>query len=749
MIRHSGTANTIATEEAAPRLHPGTAGLFMATTFTASALLFVIQPMFAKMALPHLGGSPSVWNTCVLFFQTVLLLAYLYAHLSVRWLGPRTQAISHIALLMLPLVVLPVQVPAGGPPAGESPTWWLLRMMSLTVGLPFLVLATMAPLLQRWYATLPVRSAADPYFMYSASNLGSMLALLAFPFLLEPIFGVRVQAFGWTGGYVLLVILASACAITARKYGRELPPVAATDAGDRGLTLRRRAWWVLLAFVPSSLMLGVTTHISTDLAAVPLLWIVPLSLYLATFILAFSPRRSFLSGFVVRALPLLALAAVASVVIRVNSPYLILLHLAAFFAAALVCHDRLADDRPPASHLTEFYLWLSVGGVLGGIFNTLVAPSVFNGIYEYPLVLALGCLLRPPLASTRRLEPWPLFAVTFITPFALFATLWLAGAAPANSFRDGAVIIVIVIGAFWAVFRRREPFNGLILGIALLVLAGFGALPGNVLFADRSFFGVMKVIDGPEPGRHVLQHGTTLHGTEDVRIPGTCQPLSYYHRNGPIGEFFSLAGTRLRSVAVIGLGTGALACYAAPGQRMTFFEIDPMIERIARDPLLFTYLQNTRGEIEITIGDGRKLMEQLPPGSQDLIIVDAFSSDSVPVHLMTREALRAYIARLTRDGVVALHVSNRYLDLEAVLEATIAADGLSGIARRDKTVPGGEENEGRTASHWVLIARHPTALAMIEGQSGWRRLEDSGRASAWTDDYSNILDALMLRRAGR
>lgn len=748
MIRHSPAADSPGSHEAS-HSYGATLGLFVATTFTASALLFVIQPMFAKMALPHLGGSPSVWNTCMLFFQAALLLAYLYAHLSIRWLGPRAQAVSQIVLLLLPLTVLPVNVGASSPPQGESPTWWLLRMMSFSVGPPFFVLATMAPLLQRWFTTLPLRSAGDPYFLYSASNIGSMLALLAFPFLLEPVLGVRVQAFGWLGGYLLFVILASACALTVQRSGRELSRASITTAENAGISAGRRCWWVLLSFVPSSLMLGVTTHISTDLAAVPLLWIVPLSLYLATFILAFSSRLPFIYRLVNSALPLLALAAVGSIVVRISSTYLILLHLAALFACAMVCHGRLARDRPLAIHLTEFYLWLSVGGVLGGIFNTLIAPNVFDGVYEYPLALSLACLLRPRLASIKRLEPWGLFAVTFVAPFALYAALWLVGSPPDTSLQNGAVIIVIVLGAFWAFFQRRAPFNGLILGIALLVVGGVGGLPGRVLFADRSFFGVMKVIDGPEAGRHVLQHGTTLHGQQDLRIEGSCQPLSYYHRNGPIGQFFALSGERVRSATVIGLGTGALACYAAPGQRMTFFEIDPMIERIARDPLLFTYLQNSSGELEVVIGDGRKLMNEVTPGSQDLIIVDAFSSDSVPVHLMTREALRTYVSRLRPGGIVALHISNRYLDLKAAMGAIVAAEGLFGMMGRDSAVPSGEENTGRTPSDWVLIAVEQEGLAMMQGQAGWSRLEDRGSASAWTDDYSNIFDALILGFSGR
>jgi hypothetical protein len=729
------------------RHHNAAVTLFVATTFTASALLFVVQPLFAKMALPQLGGSPAVWNTCVLFFQAALLLAYLYAHLTVRWLGARVQAVSHIALLLLPLMVLPVAVPAGGPPQDGSPTWWLLGMMTGRIGLPFFAVATMAPLVQRWFAILPLKTAADPYFLYAASNLGSMLALLAFPFVVEPAYGGRVQARGWTGGYLLLIALAAACAGTAWRYGGPLMARSSGPAAGTAVTGRQRAWWVLLSFVPSSLMLGVTTHISTDLAAVPLLWIVPLCLYLATFILAFSSRQWIPTGLFARAFPVLALAAVASIVLRVGSPYLILLHLAAFFACAMVCHGRLARSRPAAIHLTEFYLWLSAGGVLGGIFNTLVAPHIFDGIHEYPLVLALGCLLRPQAGPKGRPEPWTLFAVSSMTPLAVCAGLWALGLAPAGAgIRNVLVIAVIVIGGFWAFADRRAPFNAVILGMALLITVGFGGLPGRILFSGRSFFGVLKVIEGPQPGYHVLQHGTTLHGRQDLRVPGSCEPLAYYHRGGPIGQLFEEAGAGFQRMAVVGLGTGALACYPLASQRMTFFEIDPMVERIARDPRLFTYLQNGPGHTDVVIGDGRKLLEAAAPGSFELIIVDAFSSDSVPVHLMTREALEMYVARLQPDGLMAFHISNRYLDLESVLAATVRATGLFAAANRDVSVADIEENAGRAPSHWVLVSGRQSALTSMLGRSGWRELKDTGRTSAWTDDYSNILHALISGR---
>jgi spermidine synthase len=336
-----------------------------------------------------------------------------------------------------------------------------------------------------------------------------------------------------------------------------------------------------------------------------------------------------------------------------------------------------------------------------------------------------------------------------MAPLLICAGLWIVGATPPGASLSSVLVIAgLVVAAFWSLARRRGPFNAVLTGVALLMLTGFGGLPGTVLYADRSFFGVLKVIDNQQSGTHILQHGTTMHGRQDVRIAGSCEPLSYYHRTGPIGQLFAEAGARFERVAVIGLGTGALACYSGPGQRMTFFEIDPMVERIAGDPGLFTYLQNSQGQTDVAIGDGRKLLEGLPAGSYDLLIVDAFSSDSVPVHLMTREALGVYVSRLRPGGIIAFHISNRYLDLESILGATVTAEGLSGIANRDVVVPE-EATAGRAPSHWVLFSEDEQALAGTMLRAGWHDLQRNPRVSPWTDDYSNIIDALVVRKAAR
>ena len=673
--------------------------LFTATTFTASTLVFLVQPMFAKMILPRLGGSSAVWNTCVLFFQTSLLFGYLYAHLTTRWLRPRRQAMVHLTLMVAALAFLPLTLGEGSPPSSSDPVWWLLGTMTVRLGLPFLAVSTMAPLVQRWFATLPLPSAANPYFLYAASNIGSMVGLLAYPFILEPLSGTQMHARLWLLGYVVLIALVGACALSAAHGDDGRSTVVQRRAA---ITWRRRAMWTMLACVPSSLMLGVTTHMSTDLAAIPLLWVLPLSAYLLTFILAFSHVTWVPDYVVARARPFLALAVMASVAGTLHGPWLIPVHLAAFFAAALCCHTALVRTRPGADDLTEFYVWISVGGMLGGVFNALVAPHVFNGLFEYPLVLALACFVRVPTSEPDEpLESSRRFSAQRVAP---------------------ALVVAVAI--------------------LLTVVESSRSKRGQLIFADRSFFGVARVSVAPDGASHLLHHGSTLHGLQNLPADTACEPQSYYGSGGPVGELFGTAGPDFTNVAVVGLGAGGLACYAAPGTKWTFFEIDPLIERVARDPGLFTFLRNSQGQIAVEIGDGRKKLEDAAPRSFDLIVIDAFSSDSVPVHLMTREAVDLYASRLRPGGIIALHISNRYLQLEPVIAAIVAPTELRALTRVDADVPAADAARGRIPSHWVLLTAEANRLADLAREPGWRALKGQPGIHAWTDDYSNILKSL-------
>ena len=773
--------------------------IFAVAIFTGSSLLFLVQPMFAKMLLPRLGGSSSVWNTCVLFFQTILLLGYVYAHVSTKWLGVRRQAVLHLGVLALPFIVLPLSAGTASPSSSDSPVLWLLATMAVTVGLPFFVVSTSAPLLQRWFATFPLPSARDPYFLYSASNLGSMIALLGYPFLLEPAIGVRSQTMVWTAGYAVLVLLTAGCAWMVRECGRgsarsdadvlldmrrgstrsdadvlldvrrgstrigadfsnegrgstrisrsgDADPRGSSRIGDEavGVSAGRRMQWVALSFVPSSLMLGVTTHVSSDIAAVPLMWVLPLAMYLLTFVLAFAQREIVPRQLLIRALPPLVFASLLTVLIGVHHGWLIPLHLATFFCAALLCHRELADRRPHVAHLTEFYIWMSLGGMFGGIFNTLVAPQIFATILEYPLVLAAAALLRP--APATRKKPEPMIVVIAVAAIVLACGTYLILGTPAPE-TTGKLLATMAGLSLPIVFARRARAFGIVaMAFVIVISLGRPSSAGRVLFVGRSFFGMHKVIEASDGTYRTLQHGSTVHGRQQLTGASDCEPTSYYVPASPIGQLFRSRMDRVDTVGIIGLGSGGLACYAQAGERWTFYEIDPLVDSIAKNPSYFTQLRNSQGAIEVVLGDGRITLQGAPSASYDLIILDAFSSDAIPLHLLTREALHLYLSRLAPGGVIALHISNRYLNLEPMLGALIRQEGLSALARVDSAIPPEDLAKGRLGSHWVMIARDAAPLARLDGPSGWRAPAVNAHVKPWSDDYSNILSVLTYSR---
>lgn len=727
--------------------------LFTVTTFTGSGLLFLVQPMFAKQVLPGLGGSPAVWNTCMVFFQATLLLGYLYAHASTRWLGPRRQAIVHLLLLAAPVVSLPIIPGSASTDATEHPVRWLLSTMTISVGVPFFVVSTSAPLLQRWFATLPVPSARDPYFLYAASNLGSLTALVAYPLVVEPTLGIRAQSIWWAAGYFVFAVMAAACVWFVRVFGSAASAAASPADDDQSTVwLRDRARWVLLSFLPSSLMLGVTTHISTDIAAVPLLWIVPFAMYLLTFVLAFSQRRIISPRLVAAVLWPLVLATVTALLLNRNQIWMVPLHLLTFFCSAMACHLTLAAERPAVRHLTEFYLWVSFGGMLGGVFNSLIAPNLFSFILEYPILLAavpfvtaLPRATRPPAASTAMKIAVPAVALSCCAAWAL-APLPLPVA---------RVFLVMSIGLAVPLVlsqRRTGSTAALIVSVGLVGLLAIGQSRGggDVLLVERSFFGVHKVIESPDHSHRVLLHGNTVHGWQQLPGDSACEPSSYYATAGPFGQLIARIRPGLKNVAVVGLGTGALGCYAEPGQKWTFYEIDPVVRRVASTPGLFTQLRNSRGDLSIVIGDGRTSLQRAAPDSYDLLVLDAFSSDSIPVHMLTREAIELYLSRLRPGGILAVHISNRYLELEPALAALAASTGLYGLSSRDSRVPPEDAARGRTAAQWVVLATDTERITSLR-EGGWMPLQSDPRVHPWTDDYSNLLQALILRwqRAAR
>jgi hypothetical protein len=737
------------------------AGIYTATIFLSAFLLFLVEPMFARMMLPLLGGSSAVWNTAVVFYQIALLAGYLYAHGAIAWLGVRRQSVLNLGLMLLPCLVLPLAIPRGlTPPTSTNPVPWVLLLMLTRVGLPFIILSAGSPMLQKWFASTSHPAAADPYFLYAASNIGSMVALLAYPLLLEPALRLSDQSRWWTAGYVVLVGLVLACALVLWRSARpKTVPIAApaqvggTDLGPRAgsLTVRRRARWVLLAFIPSSLMLGVTTYLSTDIPALPLLWVIPLAIYLLGFILAFAKKRWLSRSFLSRALPLLFLPLVLTIALPSRVPIWVVipLHLATFFVVGLLCDYSLADDRPSADHLTEFYLWISVGGALGGVFNALLAPVLFTSVLEYPLGLILAALVifNPPYAIQKPAHAWlntmlpPILAVVMVA-IALYA---VGTRASAETYLIAALISLPLLISLRYV--RRRGLDALRLLAAVLVCVLYVGSQGNMLYAERGFYGINRVRFNPATGTQILIHGETVHGVQSIDTSRRCQGLSYYYSTGPIGQVFSaLDETRpaLR-VGIVGLGAGSLAAYSRPGDDWTFYEIDPSVERIARDPRYFTYLSSCAPRSTVTLGDARLSLAGVATGYHDLLVLDAYSSDAIPVHLITREALALYLEKLATKGIIAFHISNRYFDLRPVLGNLVQDAGLSGLVQVDMSVTSAEKDAGKQPSVWVLIARRQADFGKLAGDPRWKPLNPQPEVGLWTDDFSSVLKAWRWR----
>jgi hypothetical protein len=723
--------------------------LYTLAIFLGAFLLFLVQPMAGKAILPVLGGSPAVWNTCMVFFQAALLAGYAYAHALSRARRPAVWVAVHGIVIALPILMLGRAVPVNpGAPPVDNPAFWLLWLLATSVGPFFLVLATTGPLMQRWFAATDDRRAADPYFLYAASNAGSLLALLAYPVVIEPFLTLGEQARAFSIGYIafVFVIIAAGLAMLRRRPAAEPARAAqASTAPEPKLTAQQRLLWVALAFVPSSLMLGVTHYLSTDLAAVPLLWIVPLAIYLLTFIMAYAGRQLLSIRWASILLPLFVLAIVGTMAasLRRPLPLLVGLHLGALFFAALVCHRRLALARPGASGLTQYYLLIAAGGALGGVFNALIAPVVFNSIVEYPIALILACLMALPLGAWGpALDRTRLAAILLVILPAGIAGVGLQALdlTSTNPWVGWIWVGVPLAACALLIPRPRLLASGLALLMAVTALRPDPW--GEVLFVDRTFFGVVRVYHSTNKRWHQMFHGTTRHGVQATEPTLRGVPTMYYHPNSPIGEFI---GSRwedpgFERCAIVGLGVGTLAAYGRPGQEYTFYEIDPIVAAIASAPDLFTYLSDSQASIRIELGDARLRLAEAPEAYFDLIVLDAFSSDAIPVHLITREALEMYMARTRSRGVVAFHLSNRYLDLLPVVSAAARDLGLTVVTRTDVPVDD-QQTVGISASVWMLVARGEEGIEGLKALDTWYRYEAAPKWKAWTDDYSNVLGA--------
>jgi len=724
--------------------------IFTITLILSAFLLFSVQPLFSKMILPLLGGSPGVWNTAMVFFQAMLLGGYAYAHLTTKFLSVRAQAMVHIILLAVCTIVLPVAIPEAwsNPPATENPIPWMLGMMAVAIGGPFFVLAGTAPMLQRWFSTTDHPDAQNPYFLYAASNAGSMVALLGYPIVIEPLLGLQQQSQFWMYGYLLLIALIAAAGFMARKPAATMAYDPHLPANSTVPTTRMRLLWLMLSFIPSSLMLGVTSYITTDVASAPLLWVLPLALYLLTFIIVFA-RRCTLT--VPTAFKWQSFVMVLVALMFIRDPFTIKaisvgLHLVAFFLCALTCHLALAHRRPTPQYLTEFYLIMSLGGVLGGIFNSLIAPFLFVIPLEYSLILCLS--VAAPFIT--RDIPFSIKSMLIGKKIIFVAVVAALGALVNQRDASLAVIVMVVVGYALITLRKNPPSFVVALLAVIAIDPGFswGGLP-YTLHIERNFFGVIRVANSEEGGMRQFLHGTTLHGTQALVEQYRLSPISYYAASSPGGQVFGmlsmLRGQEPQKVAIVGLGLGSTACFAQPGRDFDFYEIDPAVKRLAENKTLFTYLSDCGSPYNVIIGDGRLRIADAPDHSYDMIFLDAFSSDSIPVHLLTREAFQLYFQKLKPEGLIVVHISNRFLDLMPLVNALAQDAGAQVRFNSNPQSFMAPPDIYIQPSIFGIMTKGSEMTKVIDEKFVQWRTYKGPEIKPWTDDYANIFYLMWLK----
>ncbi len=722
---------------------------YTAAIFVSAALLFAVQPLFAKMVLPKLGGTPAVWSVAMVFFQAMLLAGYAYAHALTRLVPGRVSIAVHLAVMVVAVFALPLGIAAGwGRPPAAGQEFWLLGLFAASIGLPFFALSANGPLLQAWFARTGHPQAKDPYFLYAASNVGSFLALLAYPFVIEPFTRLPQQTMGWTVGFYALILLIALCGVFLLRSRDALPDIATDDAAPP--TFRDALIWIALAAVPSALLIAITAHISTDVAAAPFLWVVPLALYLATFVIAFQSRPILPHRFVTFIAPLAVIMVVVSLSLGAADQIVVLmaLNLVGFFILALMCHGELARRRPPARYLTSFYLYLSLGGVIGGIFAGLIAQHLFSWVAEYPLLIVLAALCRPGLAWPRsKLEIATWVLIIAGAAFALFASyVWR------YEFTDSAfnlwvaALLVLAFGFSHYVLT----FAGLI-AASLMFVVLFGADSGKRDFV-RSFFGVHKVMESDAGQFRILKHGTIEHGAQRIRHPdgspvtGRPTPITYYHDFSPMAQGLVAAREKRGgpiNVAVVGLGTGTLACQMKPGDQLTYYEIDPTVVQIAKDTRRFTFLSECAPDAKIVIGDARLTLADSPDGQYDILIIDAFSSDAIPTHLLTKEAMAIFKDKIKPDGMILMHISNKHMVLAPVVAGVAEANDL--VSRASDSDEGYDDANHIFGSLVVAVARRDEDFGPLAKSEKWVEQEADEDQWVWTDDYSNVIGAILAK----
>jgi len=725
--------------------------VYAAAIFLSAALLFAVQPMFTKMVLPRLGGTPSVWSVAMVFFQAVLLAGYAYAHALTSYLPGRRSIIVHLVVMGAATLFLPLAIAGwwSRPPADATAAIWLLGLFTVSIGLPFFALSANGPLLQAWFARTDHPAAANPYFLYAASNIGSFLALLSYPFAMEPLTTLGQQRWGWAVLFFVLIALIAWCGVLMLRSARPADALKTVASFEPAPAWRDAARWVVLAAVPSALLISVTSHISTDIAAAPFMWVIPLALYLVTFVIVFSTRPILRHAWMIAIEPMFIVGLVGVMVLDIRS-YLfaqLALNVAAFFIITMVCHGELSRSRPAPQHLTAFYMWMSAGGVIGGIFAGLIAPNIFSSVIEYPVLIVLAILCRPGLVmptDTRTRLLW-LGAAAMVAVVA-FPGLTERYVTDEKAFNWTIGAMLVVAGL---VSREALPFAAV---IAVVFVIGTAYKPDSELRETmRSFFGVHKITETADGQYRVFLHGTTIHGAERLRddagepIAGPPPMITYYHVNSPMGVTVKAVRERAGGpvkVAVVGLGTGTFACFSRPGDMFKFYEIDASVEKLARDASRFHYIKECAPDIPVVLGDARLTLAE-SPDTYDLIVLDAFSSDAIPIHLMTREAMATYVSKLAPGGIVIMHVSNRHMELASVVAGIAHANGL--VSRVNGRAAREDEDDAKYifSSTVVISARQETDFGALLEDADWVVIEPPAGQRIWTDDYSNVIGAVI------
>lgn len=731
--------------------------IFSATIFLSAFLLFLIQPMIGKSLLPLFGGTPAVWNVCLVFFQALLLAGYAYASVIVKIKTPARQIFVHLCLFCLVIAFTyfnPVyKVTSSQLRFTETPILSLLTLLFKRVGVPFFLLSSTSTVLQSWYAH-NIEKDKNPYFLYSASNIGSLISLIIFPFIIEPALGTEDQFHYWQLLFALLFAMMIFCSLFSFK-GAETTKVQEQKTSIIPFQSIRN--WFLLAFIPSGLLIATNTYIATEIASLPLLWMLPLSLFLVTFAIAFSDLKvvqkliSF-ESILYRMIAFLAVFVIVGIIFETNvGSEFIAFHIALFFLICLLFHLQLSKLRPAVDSLSYYYLIISVGGVCGGIFGSLIAPLIFSGTIEYPLLIALAIFTSHYFADIN--------AKPSISPRdAAFALGIFVASSVLSYFYDlnaekniwmvlfNVVLMAAPIIVTYSFLKNRQRFA---LAIFAIFMANylFGSRKSEpVVFRSRSFYGTLKVVESKQPPLIKLYHGTTLHGIQSKLGDSKYLPLSYYFHSGPASEVFNktrMANPSFQNVGIIGLGTGTLSAYFKPNESWDYFELDPDVIAIAQDPKYFSFLGLHKSGLSIFPGDARLSLKSIEDKKYDLLVIDAFSSDSIPTHLLTTEAFALYLQKLKPNGVFAIHISNRYFDFVPLLNAIANNFQMQLLVNHSMLTDSASNQVGINSSKWAVISNDRKTIQSLHNNPGWQT-GFSETSKLWTDDYSSLLGLLKF-----